>query len=422
VLVGCTLWVLLEQLAPETQMKLARTMVLFLLPLILLPCVASPQDSSLARDPAFRSARKAQQEGRLADAEKILNDRIHEIEQSEPNSPQLVPYLTLLAMIANIKRQGADAHAIYQRTLEIDRSAFGPGDKRSLRDLVNLASTLGPGKDDEKEQLLKQALDLALQNPKLGPDMMAGILSNLAAVYKAEQRWHEAEPLAEQGMKICASMQMPGTCEFLQATLADIYRGEGRTVDAGQVDATDMGSGLSPELDAFNKSAKQYENDGLYVQAEFTYRQAIAWIEAHPTRTEGKIIADLTSMLPAEYDGIGRALEKQGRKELAEESFKKAIATQEAQASESPLAVGSVNFSGLMDLYRQQGRLNELEPIIQHAIELQEKFLGESSTNVAHTLVTLAALYKQEGKDAQASPLYERAKKIEDLNLGPNKQ
>ena len=403
-------------------MKLARTMVLFLLPLILLPCVASPQDSSLARDPAFRSARKAQQEGRLADAEKILNDRIHEIEQSEPNSPQLVPYLTLLAMIANIKRQGADAHAIYQRTLEIDRSAFGPGDKRSLRDLVNLASTLGPGKDDEKEQLLKQALDLALQNPKLGPDMMAGILSNLAAVYKAEQRWHEAEPLAEQGMKICASMQMPGTCEFLQATLADIYRGEGRTVDAGQVDATDMGSGLSPELDAFNKSAKQYENDGLYVQAEFTYRQAVAWIEAHPTRTEGKIIADLTSMLPAEYDGIGRALEKQGRKELAEESFKKAIATQEAQASESPLAVGSVNFSGLMDLYRQQGRLNELEPIIQHAIELQEKFLGESSTNVAHTLVTLAALYKQEGKDAQASPLYERAKKIEDLNLGPNKQ
>jgi tetratricopeptide (TPR) repeat protein len=403
-------------------MKLARTMVLFLLPLILLPCVASPQDSSLARDPVFRSARKAQQEGRLADAEKILNDRIHEIEQSEPNSPQLVPYLNLLAMISNIKRQGPDAHAIYQRVLEIDRSAFGSGDGRSLRDLVNLASSLGPGKDVEKEQLLKQALDLAVQNPKLGPDMMAGILSNLAALYKTEQRWHEAEPLAEQGMKICASMQMPGTCEFLQATLADIYRGEGRTVDAGQVDATDMGSGLSPELDAFNKSAKQYENDGLYVQAEFTYRQAIAWIEAHPTRTEGKIIADLTSMLPAEYDGIGRVLAMQGRKELAEESFKKAISTQEAQSSERPMSVSSFDFSGLMDLYRQQGRLNELEPIIQHAIELQEKSLGESSTNVAHTLVTLAALYKQEGKDAQASPLYERAKKIEDLNLGPNKQ
>src|ERR1700682_3060213 len=241
-------------------MKLARTMVLFLLPLILLPCVASPQDSSLARDPVFRSARKAQQEGRLADAKKILNDRIHEIEQSEPNSPQLVPYLNLLAMISNIKRQGPDAHALYQRMLEIDRSAFGSGDTRSLRDLVNLASTLGPGKDDEKEQLLKQALDLALQNPTLSPDTMARIISNLAALYKAEQRWHEAEPLAEQGMKICASMQMPGTCEYLQSILAEVYRGEGRTVDATHVNARNMDADFPPELDALNKSEHRYEN------------------------------------------------------------------------------------------------------------------------------------------------------------------
>src|SRR6202022_2442117 len=91
----------------------------------------------------------------------------------------------------------------------------------------------------------------------------------------------------------------------------------------------------------------------------------------------------------------------------------------EAQASESPMAVGSVNLSGLMDLYRQQGRLSELEPIIQHALELQEKFLGESSTNVARTLATLADLYKEEGKNAQAEPLHERGKRIDAANPGP---
>jgi tetratricopeptide (TPR) repeat protein len=136
----------------------------------------------------------------------------------------------------------------------------------------------------------------------------------------------------------------------------------------------------------------------------------------------GKIPADLTGMLSMEYNGIGRALEKQGRNDLAEESFKKAIASQEAQAPESPMAVGSFNFSGLMDLYRQQGRLSELEPIIQHAIELQEKFIGESSINLAHTLVTLAGVYQQEGKYAQAEPFYERAMKIEEVNFGPNNQ
>jgi hypothetical protein len=50
--------------------------------LLLLPCVAWPQESSLAKNSVFRAARKAQQEGRLANAEEILNDRIHEIESA----------------------------------------------------------------------------------------------------------------------------------------------------------------------------------------------------------------------------------------------------------------------------------------------------------------------------------------------------
>jgi len=371
----------------------------------------------------LRSARKAQQEGRIADAEKILNDRIHEVERTEPNSPQLVPYLNLLAMIANIKRQSSDARVIYQHMLEIDRSAFGPGDSRSVRDLINVAVALGSGKNEEEEQLLKQALDLALQSPKPAPSMVAEALAHLAQLYQMEQRWYDAEPLAAQGLKICASVSLlPGPCESLQRTLAEVYRGEGRTVDAGQVDATNMDAESPPELDALNKSAQRYEKDGLYVQAEFTYRQAATYIDAHPMWNGGKIPADLTGMLSMEYNGIGRVLEKQGRTDLAEESYKRAIASQEASASENPISVGSVSFSELMNLYRNEGRLNELEPIIQHALELQEKFLGESSTNLAHTLVTLAGVYQQEGKYAQAKPLYERAMKIDEINYGPNNQ
>jgi len=85
--VGCTLGASFEEWAPGpigagAQMKLARYILFFVLPLILLPSVAQSQESYLARDPVFRSARKAQQEGRIADAEKILNDRVHAIEQT----------------------------------------------------------------------------------------------------------------------------------------------------------------------------------------------------------------------------------------------------------------------------------------------------------------------------------------------------
>jgi len=125
-------------------------------------------------------------------------------------------------------------------------------------------------------------------------------------------------------------------------------------------------------------------------------------------------------MLSVEYNGIGRALEKQGRDGLAEESYKKSIESQETRALENPMSARSFGFSQLTNLYRREGRLSEMEPVIQHTLSIQEKAVGESSTNVAGTLVIFADLLKDEGKYAEAEPLYERASKIEEANLGPD--
>lgn len=402
-------------------MKMAGNIVFFVFLLILSPPVLWPQNSPLAADPVFRSAREAQQEGRIADAEKILNDRIHAIEQTQPNSTELVPYLNLLASIYFMKQQSSDAHAIYERVLEIDRSAYGPSDSRSVRDLINVASFLGPEKKEQQEQLLNQALELALHDPEPTPAAIAEALAHLAGFYEAEQRWYDAETVAQQGLKLCASASLlPGPCQSLQRTLATVYRNEGRTVEGEQAASRGMDANLPAELAAVINSAKQYEKDGLYAQAEFNYRQAAAYIEAHTMWNEGKIPLDLTGMLSTQYDGMARVLEKQGRDALAEESYKKAIALKEASAPEHSVSVRSFNFSGLMNLYRKQGRLNELEPIIGHALELQEKFIGESSTNVAQTLVMYGNLYKDEGKYVEAKPIYERAIKIQEANFGPN--
>ena len=178
-------------------MKIVWNIAFFLLLLILLPPVARPQTSSLRNDPVFQAARKAQQEGRIADAEKILNDRIHAIEQTQPNSPELVPYLNMLAGFYSMKRQFPDALAIFERVLEIDRAAYGPSDDRSLRDLINVANFLGPEKKDQAEQFFKEALELTRLNPKLLPITVAGAYAALARFYEVEERWTDAEPLAE---------------------------------------------------------------------------------------------------------------------------------------------------------------------------------------------------------------------------------
>jgi tetratricopeptide (TPR) repeat protein len=405
-------------------MKMARNILFFVLLISLMPHVARSQTTSLRNDPVYQAARKAQQEGRIVDAEKILNDRIHAIEQTQPDSPELVPYLNMLAGFYSMKRQFPEALAIFQRVLEIDRAAYGPSDDRSLRDLINVASFLGPEKKDQAEQFLKEALELTRQNPKLLPMAVAEAYAHLARFYEVEQRWSDAEPLAEQGMKVCAYVTVPpdsGPCGPLQQTLSNVYRHEGRTVEAKDVtDSAPSGidADLPPGLVALHKSAQKSEKDGLYPDAEFSYRQAQIYIEAHPKWDGGKMPVNLTGFLSDEYNSLGHILELEGRNDLAEESYKKAIAQREAMAAEIHVPLRSFNFTALTILYQKEGRVSEMEPYFQHALELQENSIGESGIDVARTLVSFGNLYKDEGKYTQAEPLFERAMKIYEANLG----
>jgi tetratricopeptide (TPR) repeat protein len=217
-----------------------------------------------------------------------------------------------------------------------------------------------------------------------------------------------------------------GVCIGLSSDLDAVHRNEGRPSDFDQI--YEPSSGTPAELAALEKSERQDEKDGLYVQAEIAYRQAIAWIERNPTTiTKGAvpIVHNWPDQLPMEYNGLGRMLEKRGRRNEAEAAYKQAIDSQETNVnSKQPLAISFFNFSSLLNFYRPEGRLSELEPIMQHALDLQEQFLGKDSTHAADTTVMLADLYREEGKTdeakyARAVPLYESALGVLQTNLGP---
>jgi hypothetical protein len=75
-------------------MKLGRVLV----PLLALvsSCVCFAQDNRPAPDPTQRAVTQAMRDGRFADAEKLLTDAIHELEQSDPHNPRLARYLKSL--------------------------------------------------------------------------------------------------------------------------------------------------------------------------------------------------------------------------------------------------------------------------------------------------------------------------------------
>ena len=66
-----------------------------------------------------------------------------------------------------------------------------------------------------------------------------------------------------------------------------------------------------------------------------------------------------------------------------------------------------------------QGRYAEAEPLYKRALAIREKALGPDHPDVAG-LNNLAELYDKQGRYAEAEPLYKRALAIDEKALGPD--
>jgi len=68
---------------------------------------------------------------------------------------------------------------------------------------------------------------------------------------------------------------------------------------------------------------------------------------------------------------------------------------------------------------RDRARYQEAEPLYQRALRTREQQLGPQHPEVAASLNGLAELYREQGKYAEAEPLYQRALRIREQQLGP---
>jgi CHAT domain-containing protein/Flp pilus assembly protein TadD len=71
-------------------------------------------------------------------------------------------------------------------------------------------------------------------------------------------------------------------------------------------------------------------------------------------------------------------------------------------------------------LYHNQGRYAEAEPLYQRSLAIREKALGRDHPYVATSLNNLAELYRSQGRYGDAEPLYQRSLAIGEKALGRN--
>jgi tetratricopeptide (TPR) repeat protein len=393
------------------------------------PCFA--QNGRPTVDPTQRAITEARNAGRFMDAEKLLTDAIHELEQSDPQSPHLAQFLKELAGLLQRRGRDAEALAAMNRAYEIDRTAFGPDDLRVANDLAIQASNAqAAGNTQDAEKQLDEALTIVRSHAaKLrwneGAGLAAGVVGAAVSVYIAEKRWVSAELLMPEETKLCGMLPEEfhdgfGLCGRLPETLAEIYRGEGRT--AGVEEPARIP--LPPEVIALNQAAEKYEKDGLYPSAEDTYDRAVALAEKFDTDPQSRY----GGLALVEMDSLGRLFEREGLKDKAERAYLNALEYTEQRAGpEQPgkgfaLALYPVS---LVSFYRNEGRLQDAERVVQHALDIQVACLGERHRAAVQTLTILADVYEDEGKSdpaklTQAATTYEHAIALQDANLGPN--
>ncbi len=71
---------------------------------------------------------------------------------------------------------------------------------------------------------------------------------------------------------------------------------------------------------------------------------------------------------------------------------------------------GSLN--NLAELYRDQGKYAEAEPLYRRSLAIRETALGSEHPDVATTLESYAVLLRETGRTAEADGLEERARAI----------
>jgi tetratricopeptide (TPR) repeat protein len=371
-------------------------------------------------DPVLVAFNQAMRESRYQDAEKILTDAIPNLEQTQPNSVLLAEYLSRLAAAMQKSGNHREAAAVRARAAEIYRIASGPDGIEAagaLLDQARVAQQQGDIKGTER--LMLQAVENARSNiTKLKSgrevDLAALTFGTLASFYVDQSRWVDAEPLLVEEKRLCNFFEVPyragsAMCGSLPDRLAKVYSAEGRQVDAERTlsAASSEGEFGQPEILALNKVAERFEKDGLYPSAEETYARGIALaekIEASPENRFGGLVV-------AETELFGQLFQREHHNAQAEREYLAAMDIDEkylARLPEHSPYAEHLSFRLLLDLYREEGRLKDIEPVILHILALQEKALGQRNRAVLQTMMALANVYKDEGKDSEAQTVNAR--------------
>lgn len=248
--------------------------------------------------------------------------------------------------------KGAEGVPLHERLRDWARVEYGAESAEYATQLNNLAALYkAQGRLNEAEPLYKEAVViLRAALPEGHPDI-ATDLNNLAGLYQAQGRLNEAEPLFQEALTICRIALPKGHPDIAQSlnNLAGLYRVQGRLSEA----------------------------EPLYNEALAIRRAALP--EGHP-------------LIASSLNNLALLYKAQGRLNEAEQLFDEALAIRRVALPEGhPDIATSLNNLALLRYFQE--RFDEAVPLFREALEIFEKALPAGHPHTEGTRQSLEAVY-----------------------------
>lgn len=379
---------------------------------------------------ALRQAEAAQR-APSSDAEKLYRVVLAEAERLPDTDACKAGAFFFASHFYLAKGQGDTALELQQRVVAIDETTLGADSPRFAVDLSELGAAYRFQQDmKEAEQSYRRALEVAERAPALTNFNRMLLFCQVAAFYQGVKKYDQAEPLLKRALD--AASDLPPNLRSwnmnVRRQLAEVLHEEGRDAEADELllepapafapPKVPGTSGQAPDLSRSTNEmdqAQQYHREGRLADAETYYTLAIRELEStdYPTAK-----ASLSHAL----DSLGEVLEKEERDAEAEKLFLRALRLREelAEAGFGNMVNGLGFLGDLQALYFKQGRLTELDAILQRELDIQERSLGRNDLAVSQTVLMLAENYRTEKKYQEAIPLYQRALDTQQDKYGPD--
>jgi tetratricopeptide (TPR) repeat protein len=312
------------------------------------------------------------------------------------------------------------------------------------------------------ERLLPQALMVAqmIERYQIIGKQAGDLLNKTAAYLSFRTRYIEAEPLLQQRLRFwerqvqMEDLRVEYGHDFSKLSifyitqyfdkdsevasslsfLGDLYHQQGKYAEAEpllqralhireqRLESDDEGvaTALAALGDLYYQQGKYAEAEPLLQRALHIREQRVQQAQQAQLRSSDLPVAErpvVTDLLAIPLMRLGNLYQQQGKYAEAEPLYQRALSIWEQQWGPENLNV-AWPLTSLGDLNYQQGKYAEAEPLLQHALHIREQTLGPEHPEVAYSLSGLANLYREQGKFAEAELLLQRALHIREQEQG----